>query len=264
VILVWITFDVLNTAALKKFASGAYARLPQNRRAFFGVLIFLLGAGLLWSYWWGINKAFTLTRARATTEVEAPAPGEGPPEEEPAKIEFRTRILSPPPAHPPDTVLAGIAWKKSYADVRLDVINGVVPIHNLDLKVILDNGQGIAGLGQLSNFPSVAIFPTEERPPRGPPGPVVGLRVITPEGIFPADPFKEDSTVRYAYRIHCDNIFPESTLRFIVASVPFGSWQTQNSMQEAPRSIHLSGSYDTNGLAGPQTHPIDTIEILSK
>ncbi len=197
-----------------------------------------------------------------TPEVNNPEPpAEGPPDEL-ASVEFRSHILSPPPAHQLNTILGGITWREYYADLRLDITNGPIPIQNLDIKIALDNDQGIAALGQLSDFPAVTIFPAHDMLPGGrdgQPSAPTGLRIINEDGtVSPDDPFKEDSVQR-AYRIHCDNVFPESTLRFIIASVPLDETKTN-----LPQSIHIVGSYDTKGLNGLQTHPIEITRTFSQ
>jgi hypothetical protein len=190
-----------------------------------------------------------------TTAVSSPEPpAEGPPNES-AGIEFHAHILSTPPAHPPNTILGGISWKQDYTDLRLDVINGSNPAQNLNIKITLDNDEGIAAVGQLSHFPAITIFPAQDKPYRdGRALAPTGLRMMTEQGIFPPDPFdEEDSTIRHAYRIHCDNLFPESTLRLIIAAP-----------SEVPSTIHIVGSYETSGPDGLQTHPIDITQPVSK
>lgn len=230
----------------------------------FGAAVGLLLYYTLWTRKNPVPVAETSPALSNPISHEPEPPAEGP-TEKPASVEFRAQILSPPPAHPLNTILGGITWQKNYTDLRLDITNGSIPIQNLNIKITLDNDQGIAALGQLSNFPSVTIFPTHDNLPGGRPSAPAGLRIMNDDGTFsPDDPFKEDSTVQYAYGIHCDNVFPESTLRFIVASVPYGSDERKTNPPQAPRTIHITGSYDTNGPKGLQTHPIEITENVSR
>jgi hypothetical protein len=170
---------------------------------------------------------------------------------ESANIKFFAHILSTPPAHPPDTILGGIVWEQHYTDLRLDIINGSTLVQNLNIKISLDNDHLIAAVAQLSNFPSVTIFPTQDSPHDGRPNPPRGLRAKTEQGTFPADPYKE--VVCFTYRIHCDDVFPESTVRFVIAA------PAELTSTEAPSTIHIVGSYESAG----QNHAIDITHSIS-
>jgi hypothetical protein len=200
-------------------------------------------------------------------------------------INFNVRTLALPPAHPQGEVVGGITWDTRDTDVRLDVVNGLAAIQNLDIKISVDGDKGIVAVGQLSNFQSITTFRTDEPFP-GRPAPPTGLRIVNDDGtIFPADPYK-GRTVQYSYRIHCDNMLPESTIRFIVAlsslmgpsPVTVINLATDGSLPPpqapkgqtggevgpaAPLVMHITASYETRTADGRQSHSIDVKKPIS-
>ena len=243
-------------------------------------LVFLIGGGVSLLYWVGISKSLNRLASIAKQKAALPpvaTPVLQPSAPEPAPLPNAHSGKKGPKAAPsvpspsltlntylqPDepyaegTLLAGIVWDKRYVDVRLDVNNGAAAIQNLDFLVGLDTS--IAGVGQISQIPGVTAFPAESPPPTWLQGTdLQGNPVSVP--IMPAPGM---ASIGPVYRVQCSNIFANTTLHFVVASVVLNAPENGQppkqlfGMRRPPRMIRVKGKYETRTGGTAQNHDVD-------
>ena len=142
--------------------------------------------------------------------------------------------------------LAGIVWMKQYVDVRLDIASGSAQIKNLDFLVGLDTS--IAGIGQISQFPGVTAFPVDEPA-------AAWLQGATASGAPVSIPMLPiPGTMRSApiYRVHCSEVFSNTTVHFAIASIALNPPTVKGGLpaqlfapRKPPTTIRVKGSYST-------------------
>jgi len=161
--------------------------------------------------------------------------------------------------YPKGTILGGISWEERYTDVRLDIANGPVPIRNLDLTIGLDTH--IEAIGQLSGLPNVTLLPFTSAPGIWLGGTdAKGNRVNYPLTLAVSGPAGSPQ-----YRIHCSDIFRDSTLQLVIAAVvvnaPSPKGELPNQLfgpKRAPQLIQIKGTYETSGVDGTSRYTIDS------
>ncbi len=162
--------------------------------------------------------------------------------------------------YPTGTIIGGIPWNDRYSDVRLDFTVGSVAIRNLDFAVGLDTS--IAGIGQLSEFAGVTMFPG------GPPTPVVSLEGTDEKGnpiTIPVVKRPNSNEVAPVYRVHCDALYANTVLRLVIASVALnqpdhGKLPKQLfAPRKPPRAIQLKGTFETSS---GREFPVELRKVL--
>ena len=132
-------------------------------------------------------------------------------------ITFRAHYELAPYPRPDGVVIGGIPWQKEYTDVRLDVVNGLAELQNLDVQI--DLNASIVATGQISQFPGVTAFSAIE----GFDSVQVqikdenGRRFSVPVVPNTATPGLKTSFVSSLYRLRCERLFTNSTVNLVVA-----------------------------------------------
>jgi hypothetical protein len=197
--------------------------------------------------------------------VPAPAPKahhakkgpNGPPPPFPSPSLIFKAYLQPDEPYLDGTLLAGIVWDKRYVDVRIDVANGAAAIQNLDFVVGVDTS--IAGVGQISQFPGVTAFPAGSPPPAWLQGTDLRGNPVS----VPMTPTPGMTSIAPVYRVQCSNIFANTVLHLVVASValnPTENGQLPKQLfgtRRSPRTIRIKGKYETRIGETVQNHDVD-------
>jgi hypothetical protein len=158
-----------------------------------------------------------------------------------------------PPSYPTGFVFAGIVWDEGYSDVRLDISVGKVAIHDLDFLVQVDTT--IMGAGQITQFPGCTQFP--------PSGNLSAFTILGTDGkgkniAIPAEPTPGNLNAAPTYRVHCDEMFANVTVRFAIATRALNPPKTDGSLPDHlfatrrdPKFIRVDGSYKSAGVMYP-------------
>jgi len=67
-ILIWLTYDLINSKSVKKLAHSGYQRWGIKHRMITYLIVFAVGGCLLCFYWWGISKVFAATPNSASVD----------------------------------------------------------------------------------------------------------------------------------------------------------------------------------------------------
>jgi hypothetical protein len=212
------------------------------------VLVFLCG-GLLSSGLW------LWVTARTPTEVAPDQTGPARPSSEPS---VNVTAYLQPEAPYDVQILAGIMWQKQYVDVRLDLANGAIAIHNLDFVVGLDTS--IAGIGQLSQFPGITAFPANTPLP-------AWLQGTDSKGnavAIPLTPIPGTTSTAPVYRVHCSELFANTVVHLVIASIAINQPTAKGGMPQqlfaprrAPEAIQIKGQYAVQEGSGLRTYPLE-------
>ena len=164
------------------------------------------------------------------------------------RLDFSGRAV-PKNMYPEGSITDDAPWGVTLAGVRLDVLNGDVPIQNLDFEIRLDkdvpiNETVIFEIYQLSKFPDVTSFPVEEPPP-------LGFKATDKDGKPRPIKVRRFSST---YRVHCANVIEKSRLRFFIASTVAD--KDGKPSDRLPQTIDIVGSYEAPGPTGVQKYPI--------
>ncbi len=165
--------------------------------------------------------------------------------------------LQPDEPYIDGTLLAGIVWQKQFVDVRLDIVNGAVPIQNLDFLVGLDTS--VASVGQISQLPGITAFPANAPPAAWLQGTDLnGNPVSVP--MTPAPGMMQTAPV---YRVNCSAIFANTVIHLVIASIalnPPENGQLPKQLfapRRSPEFIRVTGSYETDSGNSLQKHPVE-------
>jgi hypothetical protein len=152
--------------------------------------------------------------------------------------------LGPNDPYPGNMAFAGIIWRNFYRDVRLDIVNGPSDVKDVDFVVQLDTS--IAGIGQITQFPNITYFPAQATPQMwlsgtSPDGKAVSMPIVPAPGTMQTAP---------VYRVHCANLFANTTVHLAIASVainPMTSGKMPEKLFEIrpPKEIRAKGEYQT-------------------
>ncbi len=154
-------------------------------------------------------------------------------------------------------ILAGVAWRKEYVDVRLDLASGGAVIQNLDFLVGLDTS--IAGIGQLSQFPGVTAFPANAMPASWLQGTDLKGNPVS----VPITPIPGAMNTAPVYRVHCSEVFANTIVHLVIASIalnPIENGQLPKQLfapRRPPKTINIKGKYETRTGNSAENHNLE-------
>ena len=178
--------------------------------------------------------------------------------------EVKVTAYTQPLAHsyPKGLLIGGIVWDDNYVDVRLDITIGSIPIHDVDVLTGLDTS--IAGLGQITQFPAVVAFPSNEVPPSW----IEGTDETWKSVAMPMTPVPGMGYMAPVYRVRCAKLFSNTVLHLIIASVALNSPTSEGGLPQhlfatrrSPKTIRLKGTYKLSERDVVQ-HPIEFSHVF--
>jgi len=116
-----------------------------------------------------------------------------------------------------------------------------------------------AGIGQISQFPEVAAFPADGPPPAWITGTDSSGNPVT----IPIAPTPGVMNVAPTYRVHCSNIFANTVVHLVVASIALNPPENGELPREifaprrAPKLIAIKGTYETVKGGTVERHPLE-------
>ncbi len=159
----------------------------------------------------------------------------------PGSVRITTYIANESP-YSDGTLVAGITWRESYFDVRLDLLNATdKPVEDMNLVVQLDTS--IAGVAQLTDVPGLTATAVE--------GNIVPLTVGNDKETMPIIPMKgPDVHLAPAYRIAVPRLAAGVAAHLLIASVNVNPLEADGRMPEhlfalrrRPIAVKLTGNY---------------------
>jgi len=182
-------------------------------------------------------------------------------------VEFSAHLPKAAGPYPPNTTIGGTSFSSGMSDLRVNVNNGSVPIHDLDFDVSTD--ASIKAVSQVSDLPNVSFQPVpwigDEDRKNG---------YLWQQGTLlqgedsngnpvtqPIDSYKNGQMIAPIYHVHCANLYANTPLYLVVATLRLGPNQNP-SIPRPPKYIRLKGNYDTSGPDGTKRYHFDKRILL--
>ena len=156
-------------------------------------------------------------------------------------VRITTYIASESP-YSEGTLVAGITWRESYFDVRLDLLNATdKPVEDVNLVVQLDTA--IAGVAQLTDVPGLTATAVE--------GDIVPLTIGNDKETMPIIPTKgPDAQLAPAYRIAVPRLAAGVAAHLLIASAATNPCEADGRMpahlfapRRRPIAVTMTGDY---------------------
>jgi hypothetical protein len=121
--------------------------------------------------------------------------------------------------YPEGTVVAGVKWKNSMADLRVEISNKNLENYS-DLDAEIETDLVIAGIGANNSFGAQCTFYAP------PPGgvdfeSVVGIDATGKKVTIPIIPVPDVQPIASLYRVHCDRLIAKSKIEIVLGLVSF-------------------------------------------